>query len=88
MSDTPATESQPTQPFYGFEGYEVPPQSGFVVHQLLQRSSAQPIMWGWCLVAEGQHGYSSVSFTYNDGVTVADPGPDFQLGPVLFKVFC
>jgi hypothetical protein len=92
MSDT-AVESPPTKPFYGvpIEGElsEIPPQVGYVVFQLNTTTQGAPLTWAWCRVVEGQPGFANVDrFTGPDGVTTVDPGTGWQLGAVLFKVFC
>lgn len=90
MSDA-AVDAQPSKPFYGTlnDMGEIPPQTGFVVHQVVSMPQGRGTVWAWCKIVEGQPGYADMAFTEPDGVTEPDmSGIRVVLGPVLFKVFC
>lgn len=92
VSMNEAHDSQPSRRFAGsfddLASVELPPTTGWVVHEVLRSRSGLPQVWAWCRVSDDHPGYSEVVYTLNDGVTSADPGTNPQLGPVIVKVFC
>jgi hypothetical protein len=88
MSDQ-ATDSQPSRPFFGtLADVEIPPQTGYVVFQVIGLNQGAADVWAWCRVVEGHPGFDDVVYTRPDGVTLATIDGQLRLGPVLFKVFC
>lgn len=82
-----------TTPAHPYHEVAPPPAVGYVVHTVAGRKTGSAIVWAWCRVEEGQPGYTSVTFTTDDGVTPADPYPGepdhvLHLGPVVTKVWC
>lgn len=82
MSEQSAIEGQ-------LAAFELPPSTGWVVHEVVRVKDADPVVWAWCKVGVDEPGYTEVTFTKPDGSTLVDLGGDeLRLGAVLFKVWC
>lgn len=79
---------QEPQPTVELAQFDVP-SVGWVVHELVRRDEHTQIVWAWCKVGVDEPGYTEMSFTADDGISLADPPRgSVHLGSVLFKVWC
>lgn len=86
----PMSDQQPNYPGFPVpDALDVPPATGWVIHEVRRARASEPLIWAWCQVTDQGPGYTQITYTLTDGVTQPDHTPTRpELGPVITRIFC